>query len=207
VGNRSGETGWGAANSLYKHIKTMSILEAIVGTHSSDLYDAIFDVELSPENSDDEDIASARSISLREDLHHRSIRSRLQNDRPKVASASRSDISPLNRGRLLPQLSPTHLNQASSSLAESGQPVELPTRSPLARLFTSDISPRAGVRLEKVGETNVRKIETLLEDIKDLPIHRLKDEMKELQDQQARIEGLLLTLTRSMGLLNPNDNL
>jgi succinate dehydrogenase/fumarate reductase flavoprotein subunit len=31
------------------------------------------------------------------------------------------------------------------------------------------------------AESNVRRIEALLEDVKDLPVHKLKDEMKELQ--------------------------
>lgn len=75
-------------------------------------------------------------------------------------------------------------------------------KSPLARLFfprqvpvpivqpaTPDLTPI---------ESNMRKMESILEDIKDLPVKKLKDEMKELQDRQARIESLLLTLTRGM---------
>jgi hypothetical protein len=41
-------------------------------------------------------------------------------------------------------------------------------------------------------------MEALLEDMRNLPVQRLKDEMKELQDRQARIENLLLMLTRGM---------
>lgn len=70
------------------------------------------------------------------------------------------------------------------------------------------------------NDAGFRRIEGLLEDIKDLPVRRLKDEMKELQvpyytaacchpwitdevhvllqERQARIETLLLTLTRGM---------
>jgi hypothetical protein len=63
----------------------------------------------------------------------------------------------------------------------------------------------------------MRQIATLLENVKELPVQRLKDEMKELQvgfpadcpstiilfywfkqDRQARIENLLLLLTRGM---------
>ncbi|PPQ91007.1 hypothetical protein CVT25_013932 [Psilocybe cyanescens] len=47
-------------------------------------------------------------------------------------------------------------------------------------------------------EASVRNIEALLETVGQLPVHKLKEEMKELQDRQARIENLLLMLTRGM---------
>ncbi|EAU85471.1 hypothetical protein CC1G_06372 [Coprinopsis cinerea okayama7 len=47
-------------------------------------------------------------------------------------------------------------------------------------------------------ETSVKKLEGLMEDAKSLPVNKLKEEMKELQDRQARIENLLLMLTRGM---------
>jgi len=39
-------------------------------------------------------------------------------------------------------------------------------------------------------ETSARHIETLLETVRELPIHKLKDEMKELQDRQARCTSM-----------------
>jgi len=47
-------------------------------------------------------------------------------------------------------------------------------------------------------ETTLKKIESLVDEIRDLPIQRLKDEMNELQERQSRIENLLLVLTRGM---------
>jgi hypothetical protein len=162
----------------------MPILEAIVGSHSSNLYDAIFDVELSPENSEDEERVALLSATSRDNLPRRRSRSRPPGDRPRTPSAPRSAISPPrtpNHSRLLPRPLPSQLGQAFPSLVEPGQSAEVPTRSPLTRLFTSGLSPSSGVRLENVEEASIKKLERLLEDIKDLPVNRLKDEMKELQ--------------------------
>lgn len=75
-------------------------------------------------------------------------------------------------------------------------------RSPLARLFGSrrpevDGGPSPVEKLDKVEE-GVRRVQELLEDVRELPVARLKDEMRELQERQTRIEGLLLMLTRGM---------
>ncbi|KZT07728.1 uncharacterized protein LAESUDRAFT_103790 [Laetiporus sulphureus 93-53] len=83
---------------------------------------------------------------------------------------------------------------------------EVPTvgpRSPLSRLYSGRGSASA-VQLEKVSsasasiDAGVKKMETLLEEVRNLPVKQLKEEMKELQNRQARIENLLLTLTRGM---------
>jgi hypothetical protein len=52
-------------------------------------------------------------------------------------------------------------------------------------------------KLDKVEE-GVRRVQELLEDVRELPVARLKEEMRELQERQTRIEGLLLMLTRGM---------
>lgn len=99
--------------------------------------------------------------------------------------------------------------------------------SPLARLFsgprlmspTSEITvvPPTDSPMPDETAESMRRIEGVLDEIRSLPIRGLKDEMKELQvsscatfscfeslittllqDRQARIESLLLTLTRGM---------
>jgi len=52
-------------------------------------------------------------------------------------------------------------------------------------------------KLDKVEE-GVRRVQELLEDVRKMPVSKLKDEMRELQERQTRIEGLLLVLTRGM---------
>lgn len=174
----------------------MPILEAIVGSHSSDLYDAIFDVELSPEDElfhseDEEDRAAIRSMTSRENLQRQKSRSRPPGTRLRTESAPRSPRTPPRspiRGGFSPGASPLHLPQGLPSLLEPGQSAEAPSlskRSPLARLFAGGSlaagGPSSPIRLDRVGEASMKKVESLLEDIKDLPVHRLKDEMKELQ--------------------------
>ncbi|TFK83312.1 hypothetical protein K466DRAFT_665921 [Polyporus arcularius HHB13444] len=107
---------------------------------------------------------------------------------------TRSAVSP----RLgSPSGSPRPRNAALPSIVPSSS-TEVPTigpRSPLGALF--------GARRERavsmVGmEASVKRVEALVDEVKRMPVNRLKDEMKELQDRQARIENLLLMLTRGM---------
>lgn len=197
VGQRFRETSREAASSFYNSIKNMPILEAIVGSHSSDLYDAIFDVELSPEDElfqseDEEDRAAIRSMTSRENLQRQKSRSRPPGTRLRTESAPRSPGSPPPRtpirGGYSPSASPLHLSQGLPSLVEPAQSAEirsLGNRSPLARLFAGGGlaagGPSGSGRLDRAAEASMKKVESLLEDIKDLPVHRLKDEMKELQ--------------------------
>ncbi len=121
-----------------------------------------------------------------------------------------------------PSGSPRPRNAALPSIIPSSS-TEVPTigpRSPLGALF--------GARRERavsmVGmEASVKRVEALVDEVKRMPVNRLKDEMKELQvrddlgkacrwyvlltatdglrdlqDRQARIENLLLMLTRGM---------
>ncbi|KAF9442105.1 hypothetical protein P691DRAFT_811368 [Macrolepiota fuliginosa MF-IS2] len=77
-------------------------------------------------------------------------------------------------------------------------------KSPLERFYSqrSRVGSAVGgpMALMTSAEANasVRRIETLLGEVKELPVRALKEEMKELQERQARIENLLLTLTRGM---------
>jgi hypothetical protein len=80
-------------------------------------------------------------------------------------------------------------------------------RSPLARLFSTrrseaetigaGLNPVDVQKLDRVEE-GVRRVQELLEDARELPVAKLKEEMRELQERQTRIEGLLLMLTRGM---------
>ncbi|KAF5359220.1 hypothetical protein D9756_003138 [Leucocoprinus leucothites] len=76
--------------------------------------------------------------------------------------------------------------------------------SPLARLFNprNSFVPSAAEQsvIAASNETslNVKKVEALLAEVKGLPVNKLKEEMKEIQERQNRIESLLLMLTRGM---------
>ncbi|KAI8980049.1 hypothetical protein BD414DRAFT_493449 [Trametes punicea] len=109
---------------------------------------------------------------------------------------TRSAISP-SAPASSPRLSPRPRNAPLPTIAPSSTG-EIPTvgpRSPLGRLF----GPKRESTLSTAGmEAGMKRVEALMEEVRLLPVNRLKDEMKELQERQARIENLLLMLTRGM---------
>ncbi|KAJ7574426.1 receptor-activated Ca2+-permeable cation channel [Mycena floridula] len=188
------ETSKGAAQQLYhslpRHIKHIPFVEALLGSKSEDLFDAIFDVELEHEDDlgglepVDESFQPLRSFHSRDNMR------RAASPTPRLRT---TNASPLGSPRKRVQSSTTNLQIEPASAAEI---MPSTSRSPLAKLFTKSNN---GTELPNSSmEASVRKIENLMDDIKDLPVHRLNAEMKELQDRQARIETLLLTLTRGM---------
>jgi hypothetical protein len=182
AGQRFRESGKGAAQSFFsslpRHIKNMPIVEALVGSSSTDLYEAIFDVEL-PHELDlfesEDDHPAIHAIRSYESL--RPGRSR---QRPSSHSRSFRDseaYSPLPSPRAHGSISPGHF------LGASEQQGSLGGRSPLTRLFAPRLvqaSQSEGAIVEHV-DAAVKKIESLLHDIRELPVRRLRDEMKELQ--------------------------
>ncbi|KAF9024917.1 hypothetical protein BDZ89DRAFT_1161975 [Hymenopellis radicata] len=210
-GQKFRESGKGAAhtlfNSLPRHIKNMPLIEALVGSASSDLYEAIFDVEedhasgvidIFDESDDEFPVPHLRSYHSRENLDAGYGRSR----RPaSMGPATRRRFSPSRSpgGRLSREISPATVRNSTHLSAE----VPSTPRSPLGRLFTRGSSPLAS---ESQTEATARKVDALVEDLKDLSVHRLKDEMRELQERQARIESLLLMLTRGMRNETPHPN-
>ncbi|TFK21168.1 receptor-activated Ca2+-permeable cation channel [Coprinopsis marcescibilis] len=254
-GRKWRETSKDAAQSLYnslpRHIKNMPLVEALMGSTSNDLFDAIFDVEVSDdldpfETEDELDEAPAlRSQKSRETIGTaRSNGSRARaNERKEAAEGSRNlarsasrqqSRSPAPAGRLYhrpasikvsvnegsptttnPPDSPSPRRQRVWSMLSPLDVVDSPDvittattdRSPLARLYNGSRFPSAGVAgggmrsaisTHHQTEVSMKRLEQLFEDAKELPVQKLKEEMKELQDRQARIENLLLMLTRGM---------
>ncbi|KAL5526362.1 hypothetical protein ACEPAF_8085 [Sanghuangporus sanghuang] len=200
-------------NSLPRNLKSMPLVEVLVGGHAHTVYDAIFDIELSDEqeytlfedltDDEDEEGPALRSLASREDVRRRSRNQSLQ--RPQSTSHPSTPGGLPSPG--MPR-SPRRRHKESLT-TDDGQPPTVPmlkTPSPLARLFagprivTSVSERNGGLASPMTDETlaGVRRLETVLEGIRDLPVHRLKDEIKELQERQTRIENLLLTLTRGM---------
>ncbi|KAF8556200.1 hypothetical protein OG21DRAFT_1437510 [Imleria badia] len=176
---------------LPRHLKKMPLVEYLVGSKSTDLYDVIFEVEGSRDfnlfhdsENEDEGVPSLPAVS--------------------VIPASPSSRSPFNgratlfdnqqtprsaRKRKISTLAP--LQEVSSN----AKVLSLDTTTPLSRLF-SHSRPVTAVDHESGG--NLQRVQSLLDQYRDLPIRRLQDEMKEMQDRQRRIENLLLTLTRNI---------
>ncbi|KAF8638246.1 hypothetical protein AX17_002268 [Amanita inopinata Kibby_2008] len=181
-------------NSLPRHIKNIPLVEALVGSTASDVYEAIFDVDVTEDfelfNDSDEEGPGPRFHRSREDIISRrspTPRSREELQSPDRASTSRARerlTSP--RLRVHSAVTPAEAPYLADYLSSSNQ-------SPLARFFTNKTPTDT-----QMPEASLRKIEMMLDEVRDLPVQRLKDEMKELQERQARIENLLLVLTRGM---------
>ncbi|KAF9264785.1 receptor-activated Ca2+-permeable cation channel [Marasmius fiardii PR-910] len=189
-GQKFRESGKAAAqtilSSLPRQFKHAPLIEAIVGSSSADLYDAIFDVEAEHEvelvEASDDDIPMLRSFHSRERLpsggRGLSPTPGLQARRPTGINVSRTNYS-------TPQGSPVPLNSTHLE-PEVHTPI-----SPIGRLFARDTTNTAQLN------ASVKRMEAIVDDIKD-PVQGLREEIKELQERQSRIESLLLTLTRGM---------
>ncbi|KAJ7274546.1 hypothetical protein B0H12DRAFT_1228255 [Mycena haematopus] len=182
-------------NSLPRQIKNIPFVEALVGSTSSNLYEAIFELDGPTgtglfDESDEEDFPQLRSIASRDTLTERVRR------RPsRVSLAPRSPHRTASPG---PHGSPRRRPLSALDIGVASAEMTSDGRSPLARFFAHIDPPSAGPAGQGNIEASMRRVETILEDLRDLPVNRLKDEMRELQERQARIEQLLLTLTRGM---------
>ncbi|KAJ3778195.1 receptor-activated Ca2+-permeable cation channel [Lentinula raphanica] len=195
------ESGRGAAHSLFnslpRQIKNIPIVEALVGSTSADIYEAIFDVEAENDSglfndSDDEDVPALRSFQVNDSIPGSPTRTpgrkRLTSLAPSTSALR--DPSPLPSPRLRPV--------SNLELSSSGEVPSPQSKSPLARLFVRTPSDNPNSATAGSMEASLKRFEGLVEEMKSVPLQRMREEVKELQDRQARIENLLLTLTRGM---------
>ncbi|OCH84728.1 hypothetical protein OBBRIDRAFT_741085 [Obba rivulosa] len=187
-------------NSLSRKVKKIPILD-LIGSSSTDVYDAIFDIEVADDlelfDSDEEPPHEPRSPS-HDSLRPPSIALPAGPQAQGHRRHTSRPLSPSTRGARSPTASPRRRKNTLPPVIQTGSG-EVPTvgpRSPLSKLFLGRGEP-SGAQLERVGAAAAR-VEALLEDVRGLPVNKLKDEMKELQERQARIESLLVTLTRGM---------
>ena len=184
-----------ATSSFYNSIRNMPLLEAIVGSGSGDLYDAIFEVDTIPEEDlfgDLEEDERPALMSLASSTRLRGNRSRGRTPGPGPVPSVNAQSPPMSptsptrtRARGTPDVSPLMrpMTISTANLLEPGQSGEAPSlgkMSPLTRLFKGD-SPIRGRTTSMGGGANLKKVETLLEDIKHLPVNKFTEEMRELQ--------------------------
>jgi hypothetical protein len=185
---------------MARHIKNIPLMEALTGTSTDNLFRAIFDVELDEadyelllDQSDTNGEADHAALSsfhstenLRDDMKSTPV--------PKIRTRYPSSLggTPINARSGDPGSSNTVFPGDQSSPSSINQ-------SPLTRLFRSRLTSTSGntqpaasseaavaaaqvaTRAAMNTETSARHIETLLETVRDLPVHKLKEEMKELQ--------------------------
>jgi len=181
---------------LPRHLKNVAL---IVGSSTSHLYAALFDVEIPPMSLFD---TLHEDRALRASHSHESFDNRGRNRR-----SSRIELNMSSTPRLSPKrlLSSPELRPRSQSIQRNKGDSD-PPASPLARLYArrplsvTDAHEVGVVQGENMQDivSSIRRVERTMEAIKDLPVERLRTELKELQDRQARIENLLLTLTRGI---------
>ena len=211
-------------NALPRRVRSLPFFEVFMGTDLHDLYGAIFDVE--PDLTEDDGELFADREQDHVGLHSWTSRERDGADTPTPGSASQpfhellTPERPVRADRRASSLPRSRPGQSGGSprrrklslrpsLAEplrviAAERQNLGPLSPLARLFSNRLSesgatpsPVDAQKLNRVEE-GVRRVQELLEDVRELPVSKLKDEMRELQERQARIESLLLMLTRGM---------
>ncbi|KAG6868676.1 hypothetical protein C0993_012179 [Termitomyces sp. T159_Od127] len=205
VGMRFAETGREAAQSLFnslpRHIKHMPLVEALVGSSSNDIYDAIFDVEVNsdidPFEGVEDETPMLRSFYSRDTLNVAAQSSPSTRRRPLPSGASSASIHDSPKPKHNPSL-PTEPLLSMEGIGNFAS-VSENNRSPLARLFSSRMAAADAQIATVRADGTMKRIERMLEDVQSLPVQKLKEEMKDLQERQARIENLLLVLTKGMG--------
>ncbi|KAL1759335.1 hypothetical protein FB107DRAFT_257575 [Schizophyllum commune] len=182
--------------TLPRQLKNMPILEGLVGTRAEDLVEAIFEVD----EEHDDDLFQSSNEEDEERQGRRYYGSREHSRTPTRGLASPPDV--IRRLRAERQTSRPRLRTRTlSSASEVVATAEVPSGplSPLAKFFGYG---REGKEADPASVANVqasmKRMEAALDDVKDLPVQKLRDEMKEMQERQARIENLLMTLTRGM---------
>jgi hypothetical protein len=198
--------------TLPRELQASFLVDALMGTAAADVYDAIFDVDAGSDvdlwSDEEEDVRSdpgAPSGSGRKDVNGGNVPARRflassenVNQRARVQSA----VSP----QRLPTQSPERgrASMGTSPVASPRKPrfprlsidggsigsKDIVAPSPLARLYGvggrrgADVMPLAPmVEQERVEVKELRKV---------------REELKDVQDRQARIEDLLMVLTRGM---------
>ncbi|KAI4519528.1 hypothetical protein K525DRAFT_258399 [Schizophyllum commune Loenen D] len=182
--------------SLPRQLKNMPILEGLVGTRAEDLVEAIFDVD----EEHDDDLFQSSNEEDEERQGRRYYGSREHSRTPTRGLASPPDV--IRRLRAERQTSRPRLRTRTlSSASEVVATAEVPSGplSPLAKFFGYGREGKEGDTGSVANvQASMKRMEAALDDVKDLPVQQLRDEMKEVQERQARIENLLMTLTRGM---------
>jgi hypothetical protein len=180
--------------SMARHIKNMPLMEALTGSPTNDLFEAIFNVEL------DEtdyglffDESDGQSFQSREHFRIGNGGSRSS----PVSPVSRVQTRNPSLGRATEERSG---DPGSSNIvfpADQSSPSSV-NQSPLNKLFrfrfSSTLQPKVSSDSEAAAaaaqlatraamntEASAHHIETLLETVRELPVHKLREEMKELQ--------------------------
>lgn len=176
-----------AKYSLYRgHIRNIPVVDYLFGSRAADLYSVIFQAE------DSRDFGIFDEAGNEESL--------LSPMAPSTSCQLGTSDHPENtprRQRVVSTLTP--LEDTSSS----AKVLSLDTTTPLSKFFRR-LKPSLSLKVDNLdggrfdSENGLQRLQSLLEECRELPVTQLKDEIRDLQDRQVRIEGLLLSLTRGI---------
>ncbi|KAG6333497.1 hypothetical protein ID866_5586 [Astraeus odoratus] len=168
------------AGDVPRQIRSIPMVEYLFGSQAADLYDVIFQVEdsrnfnLFNELDHEEDSLPSAAPSALPTSPPRSPfqSSAVPEDQLTVSSPRRRKISTL-----------TPLEETSSN----AQVVQLETTTSIARLFNRFKPTLPSLKVNNLGteqlndDEGLQRLRALLEECRELPVTRLRDEMKELQ--------------------------
>jgi len=199
-GNKLFQSGKGAAQAVLSHLplQHVSFLEAFTGSQTRDLYEAIFDAPCDPDlldifdNNNNNNEEERRTAMTPLGGRSPEARGRMVGlpTSPKARARSTSRVAPSFEMR---PPSPSPLERLYGGGTRLGVPVQSPQR-PVAGGAGADDDVFSG----NVEGSVVKRLEGLLSSAKDLPVVKLREEVKDIQDRQARIETLLVSLTKSL---------
>lgn len=179
-----------------RQIRNMPVVEYLFGSQAADLYDVIFEVEDSRDFNLFNEIDNEEPSRLSPMAPSTAPATASTPGQPSLLVEDRRSRSP-SRNRKISMLTPL---EEMSSTAEV---LSLETTTPITRLF-SRRPTIPSLRVDNLGaaqlnsEGGLQRLQSLLEECRELPVTRIRDEMKELQGRQARIETLLQKLTGSL---------
>ncbi|KAF8604724.1 hypothetical protein BDV93DRAFT_96560 [Ceratobasidium sp. AG-I] len=177
-------TSKGTASSMFDSLpRQFKFMEAFMGSSRDDVMGAIFDVDVPPAVTNVFMTDDDRELGMEDSAVFGKAAEPGQNGEGREGRSTLKIVSP--------SLSPSKRDRSQASRLDA------PPSSPLARLF--------GTRQRVISTQgdafgDIRRIGEAMESLKEaaLPGEKLRQEIKELSERQARIETLLLTLTRGM---------
>ncbi|ELU40127.1 hypothetical protein AG1IA_05835 [Rhizoctonia solani AG-1 IA] len=180
-GQRIFDPNHAAGSSMFDSVsRQFRLFESFMGTSRDDVMGAIFEIDVPP--------SVTNAFSTEDD------REPGMEDSAEFGKAQEPDETRQGRPEIV--LSPTP--RRSRSRTSRTYREEQPPNSPLARLFGTVRQRAISAQGDALGD--IRKIGEAMENLKEaaMPGDKLRQEIKELSERQARIETLLLTLTRGM---------
>jgi len=176
-------------HSLPRQLRSVPLLEALMGNNGANLMEAIFQVDLPPDEVGNLFPDETKSLNLSRRTSDRNLE--VPNSPTSVATRARGQSqAPSRRG----MSRPPPLNTASTSNHAAAAPAppadqDAPIHhdmfdSPLVRLISGrSVAHKfsdANVNWEE-AVASLKKVETLLEGVKETPVVKLREDIKELQ--------------------------